>query len=226
MDEKRDPKRLRVIQVDKATYAAFAIKTLHPRYHKKSIALKYANTLELLVAVILSAQCTDERVNKVTPALFARCKTAKDYATISQKELEVLVHSTGFYRNKSKNIIGAGKTLVRDFGGKVPSTMEELLTLPGVARKTANVMLSFAFNKDEGIIVDTHIKRVAWRLGLTDTLVPEKVERDLMAILPLKYWRTVGNEFIWHGRQLCKAQKPLCSDCPLRKTCPSSRASS
>jgi len=224
MHEVRDTKRLRVIRADKARYAAFAIKTLHPLYHKKSIALKFSNTLELLVAVILSAQCTDERVNKTTPALFARCKTAKEYATISQKELETLVHSTGFYRNKSKNIIGAGKVLVRDFGGKVPSTMEELLTIPGVARKTANVMLSFAFDKDEGIIVDTHIKRVAWRLGLTDTTAPEKVERDLMAILPKKHWRTVGNEFIWHGRALCKARKPLCPDCPLRKTCPASRS--
>jgi endonuclease-3 len=172
------------------------------------------------VAVILSAQCTDKRVNMVTPALFRRYKTAADFAAAEPAELEGLIRSTGFYRSKAKSIRETAAALVRDFGGRVPDTMEELLTLRGVARKTANVVLSTAYGKSEGIVVDTHMKRVAFRLGLTRQSDPVKVERDLMACVAKPDWNFFGIAMVWHGRRLCPARKPLCGECPLSSFCP------
>jgi endonuclease-3 len=175
----------------------------------------------LVVATILSAQCTDERVNKVTPALFSRYPAAFDYAEADREELETLIHSTGFFRNKAKNIRGLGARLVAVHSGIVPDTMDELIELPGVARKTANVVLSNAFDKAEGVVVDTHVKRVAARLSLTDETNPVKVERDLMEILPRDQWIPFAFRLILHGRARCNARRPDCAGCELAYLCPS-----
>jgi endonuclease-3 len=177
--------------------------------------------LELLVATILSAQCTDERVNKVTPALFARYPDAAALAAADRGELEALIHSTGFYRNKAKNIQEACQRIVLAYGGEVPASMPALLTLAGVARKTANVVLGVAYQIAEGIVVDTHVKRLANRLGLTTQSDPEKIERDLQAITPREEWIGLSHLLIYHGRQVCDARKPACRDCVLRSLCPS-----
>jgi len=190
-------------------------------YPDTKISLDYEDPLELMVATILSAQCTDERVNKVTPALFARYPTALDYAESEREELETLIHSTGFFRNKAKNIQGMGARLVDVHDGVVPDTMDELIQLPGVARKTANVVLSNAFGKAEGVVVDTHIKRVAGRLGLTGEANPVKVERDLMEVLPRDQWIPFAFRLILHGRARCDARRPDCANCELAHLCPS-----
>jgi endonuclease-3 len=190
-------------------------------YPDVSISLDYTNPLELVVATILSAQCTDERVNKVTPALFARHPTAHSYAEADREELEQLIHSTGFFRNKAKSIQGLGARVDAEHGGEVPSTMEELLELPGVARKTANVVLSNAFGKAEGVVVDTHVKRVSARLGLTAETNPVKVERDLMDVLPRDQWIAFAFRLILHGRARCMARRPDCEHCELAHLCPS-----
>jgi len=190
-------------------------------YPDVDISLDYSTPLELLVSTILSAQCTDERVNRVTPSLFRRCPTARDYAEIERAELEDLVRSTGFYRNKAKHIQEMAARLVERHGGWVPDTMEELVELPGVARKTANVVLSVAFDKRCGVVVDTHVKRVARRLGLTGATDPQKVERDLMEVLPQEEWRSFAWRLILHGRGRCKARKPECDECELADLCPS-----
>ena len=190
-------------------------------YPDVSISLDFTNPLELVVATILSAQCTDERVNKVTPALFARYPTARDYAEADREELERLIHSTGFFRNKARSIQGLGAKLETEHGGEVPDTMEALLELPGVARKTANVVLSNAFGKAEGVVVDTHIKRLAGRLGLTAETSPVKVERDLMKVLPKEQWIPFAFRLILHGRARCTARKPDCGNCELAHLCPS-----
>ncbi len=184
-------------------------------------ALRYENVLQLLVSTILSAQCTDERVNKVTPGLFKKYRTAEDYAKADLRELEQDIKSTGFYRNKAKNIKGAGQVLVEKYKGIVPDTMKELLTLPGVARKTANIVLGHGYGISEGIAVDTHVMRLAPRLGLTDEKNREKIERDLMENTPKKDWILFSNLLILHGRKTCTARKPKCGECSLNKICPS-----
>lgn len=184
-------------------------------------ALNHKNAFQLLVATILSAQCTDERVNKVTPGLFAKYPTARDFAVLDQKTLEEDIRSTGFFRNKSKNIIAAAKRIAKDFGNKVPRTMDEMLTLPGVARKTANVVLGTAYAIPTGVVVDTHVFRISHRLKLSDGKAPENVERDLMELVPKDRWITFGHQVIWFGRKICQARKPLCMDCPLEPICDS-----
>jgi endonuclease-3 len=193
-------------------------------YPDTRVTLDYGTPLELLVATILSAQCTDERVNLVTPALFARYPAAKDYAEGGRAELEGLIHSTGFFRNKAKHIQGMSACLVERHGGQVPATMEELLELPGVARKTANVVLSNAFGKLEGVVVDTHVKRVARRLGLTGETNPEKIELDLMQVLPQGEWRSFAWRLILHGRRRCSARNPDCDGCAIVEHCPSAHS--
>ncbi len=185
-------------------------------------ALHHRSAWELTVATILSAQCTDVRVNLVTPALFKAFPTPKAMAAASLPELEALIRTTGFYRNKAKSIKGAAQTVVEHFGGKVPQTMEELLQLPGVARKTANVVLGSWFNIAAGVVVDTHVMRLTRRLELTKQTAPEKVEQDMMRIIPRDRWIAFSHELIHHGRQICIARKPRCADCTLEKLCNSS----
>jgi len=193
---------------------------LRKEYSKQTIALNYKGPFQLLVSTILSAQCTDERVNIVTRELFREYKTPADYAELSQSELEKYVKSTGFYRNKAKNIIAASKMIVEKNHGKVPRTMEKLLELPGVARKTANIVLHYGFGIESGIAVDTHVKRVAFRLGLTTNTNPDKIEQDLIEIIPKKKWGETNNLIVWHGRYICNAKKPKCDKCKLSKLCP------
>ena len=183
--------------------------------------LDFSNALELLIATQLAAQSTDERVNMVTPTLFRKYHTAEDYAKVSQEELEQDIHSTGFYRNKAKNIREAAQRLVTDYNGEVPHTMVDLLTLPGVGRKTANVVLGNAFGIVEGFIVDTHVGRLARRFGWTTNEDPVKVEQDLMRLVPQKDWLHLSHMMILHGRAICLARKPLCEQCALAKLCPS-----
>lgn len=204
------------IRKKRAKAAVRELKKLYPDAHCE---LDFKTPLELAVATILSAQCTDKRVNLVTRALFKRCKTAGDYAAIDREELEGLVRSTGFFRSKAKSIQELAKALLERFGGKMPKTMAELLTLRGVARKTGNVILGSAFNLSEGIVVDTHMKRVAYRLGLTVQKDPVKVERDLTACVDPKDWIFFGHAMVWHGRRACYARKPACASCPLAKGC-------
>lgn len=208
------------MKVDRPAQAAKAVAALRKLYPEADCELTFKGPLQLLVAVILSAQCTDKRVNMVTPALFRRYKTAADFAAADPAELEGLIRSTGFYRSKARSIREAAAAIARDFGGKVPDTMADLLTLRGVARKTANVVLSTAFGKSEGIVVDTHMKRVAARLGLTRAADPVKVERDLMACVPRGDWNFFGIAMVWHGRRLCPARAPKCAECPLASFCP------
>lgn len=194
---------------------------LHKEYSNPKIALNFSNPLELLIAVILSAQCTDVRVNIVTKDIFRKYKTANDYATANLKELEQDIRSTGFYKNKAKNIIACCRTLIEKYAGKVPSTMEELVELAGVGRKTANCVLGGAFSINSGVVVDTHVKRLSNRLGLTKEQDPVKIEADLIKLLPQKEWFNFGNLLIWHGRNVCDARKPKCSECVLNEHCPS-----
>lgn len=189
---------------------------LYPDAH---CALHYNNPLQLLIATILSAQCTDERVNRVTPALFARYPDAHAFATADQAELEKLIQSTGFFRNKAKNIIACCRQLVDLHGGEVPRTMEELVPLPGVGRKTANVILGNAYDVP-GIPVDTHVGRLSQRMGLSEHSDPEKIERDLMALVPRPKWTMFAHRMIFHGRQVCHARKPQCEQCQLTALCP------
>ncbi|MBQ4493595.1 MAG: endonuclease III [Elusimicrobiaceae bacterium] len=190
-------------------------------YPKTKTALVYNNSAyQLLVAVILSAQCTDERVNKVTPALFKKYPTPQKMAASDIKDIETLIKSTGFYHAKAKSILESSKKIVSDFKGEVPHTMAELLTLRGVARKTANVVLGDFYGIDEGIVVDTHVKRLSFRLGLTKNTEPLKIEQDLMKMLDKKYWHWISHALIWHGRGPCDARKPECKTCPINKLCP------
>ena len=197
------------------------LRQLRAEYPEAACALRHQSPLELLVATILSAQCTDARVNLVTPALFARCPTAADYAAIPAPELERLIQSTGFFRNKAKALIGLGRALVERHGGEVPDTMEELVALPGVGRKTANVVLGNAFGKNEGIVVDTHVARLARRLGLTREEDPVRIERDLVPLFPRPAWALLAHLLIFHGRRICRAPRPRCADCRLAEICPS-----
>ncbi|HYW40250.1 MAG TPA: endonuclease III [Terriglobales bacterium] len=188
-------------------------------YPDVTCALTHRNAWELLVATILSAQCTDVRVNMVTPVLFEKYPTVQDFAALEPEQLEPDIRSTGFFRNKSKSVVGAARKVVTDFGGNVPQTMEELLSLPGVARKTANVVLGTWFKKNEGIVVDTHVTRISRRLELTKQEDAKKIEEDLMQIIPRQRWTDFSHEVIWHGRKLCVARGPKCADCALEKLC-------
>ena len=190
----------------------------HPDAHT---ALDHRDAFQLLVATILSAQCTDKRVNEVTPALFRRFPTPRDLAGASLAELEELVRTTGFYHNKARALLGLGQALVAEHGGKVPASMEELRRLPGVGRKTANVVLGNAFGQNVGVVVDTHVQRLSRRLGLTAETDPEKIERDLMDLVPQRDWTLWSNLLIAHGRKVCQARRPLCGSCVVADLCPS-----
>jgi len=195
------------------------IEGLDRMYPGVTCALTHRNAWELVVATILSAQCTDVRVNMVTPGLFEKYPTVKDFAALAPEQLEPDIRSTGFFRNKSKSVVGAARKVVSEFGGNVPQTMKELLTLPGVARKTANVVLGTWFKKNEGVVVDTHVTRISRRLELTKHEDPQKIEQDLMQIIPRERWTDFSHEVIWHGRKLCVARGPKCADCGIEKLC-------
>lgn len=197
------------------------IELLEKVYPDAKTALNYSNPLELLVATILSAQCTDKRVNAVTKSLFKKYKTAEDYANANLGDLEEDVRPTGFYRNKARNIKKSGQILVEKFNSQVPETMDEMIELPGVARKTANIVLSNAYGVVEGIAVDTHVRRLSQRLGLTENKNTDKIERDLMDIVPKAQWEKITDLLIFHGRNVCMARKPKCGLCVLNKICPS-----
>jgi endonuclease-3 len=217
--------KVRESMENRKTRARKIVTALRNLYPEADTALSHKSPLQLLVATILSAQSTDDTVNKVTPVLFKRFKTAKALADASTEEIEGIVHATGFFRQKTKSIQGACRKIVEDFGGKVPDNMEDLITLPGVARKTANCVLGSAFGKCEGIVVDTHVGRLATRLALTwsskNGKDAVKIEQDLMAVLPRKDWIFIGNALIWHGRRVCPARKPDCEHCTLARHCPS-----
>ena len=208
------------IELDKKAKVLKIIELLENEYSHAKTVLNYINPLEMLVATILSAQCTDKRVNIVTKTLFKKYKTATDYANADLAELEEDVRSTGFYRNKAKNIKNTGRMLVEKYDSQVPRTMEELIELPGVARKTANIVLSNAYGVIVGIAVDTHVRRLSKRLGLTENTDPNKIETDLMEIVPKAYWKRINNLLIAHGRNVCMARKPKCGSCILNKICP------
>ena len=195
------------------------IELLKKTYPDAKCSLNFTTPFELLIAVILSAQCTDERVNKTTPNIFCKYNTPKDFANIDIKELENLVHPCGFYKNKAKNIKATAKIILEKYNGEVPSTMEELMSLPGVGRKTANVVMLEAFHQPQGIAVDTHCKRLANRIGLSKNTDPLKIEQDLLKIFPNKYYEDINHILIWHGRNICKSRKPDCDHCSIRKFC-------
>ncbi len=208
----KDSEKLRVRRV---------LRGLRKDYPEPECALTHRTPFQLLVATILSAQCTDERVNMVTKELFPKLGTPEELAAVPQEVLEVEVKSTGFFRNKAKNLRGMAQKLVAEFGGEVPETMDELLSLPGVARKTANVVLGTAFGIAVGVVVDTHVSRLSNRLGLTQEKDPVKIERDLMAVVSKKDWVWFSHALIWHGRRVCNARKPRCDECGLARNCPS-----
>jgi endonuclease-3 len=198
------------------------IRRLKRAYPDAKCSLNHSNPFELLIATILSAQCTDERVNIVTADLFRKYKKPEDYLKVSPRELEKDIQSTGFFRNKTKSIQGTSKVLTEQYGGAVPHTMEELLELPGVARKTANVVLGNAFEIKSGVVVDTHVTRLSHRLGFTQAKTAEKIEQDLVPLVPKKDWVIFSHLLIAHGRKICKARNPLCAECPVERQCPSS----
>jgi endonuclease-3 len=206
---------------DKKKRTAEIIRRLKKAYPDAHCALNHSNAFELLVATILSAQCTDERVNIVTADLFRKYRGPADYLKVDQTELEKDIHSTGFFRNKAKSIQGACRLLIDEFGGKIPQTMEEILSLPGVARKTGNVVLGNAFGIESGIVVDTHVARLSQRLGLTTNENAEKIEKDLIELVPKRNWIMFPHWLITHGRQVCIARKPRCRQCVLANICPS-----
>lgn len=207
---------------DKKQRAAEIIKRLKKECPEAHCALNHANAFELLIATILSAQCTDERVNIVTANLFRKYRKPQDYLEVLQEELEQDIHSTGFFRNKAKNIQAACQKIIEHFGGEIPQTMDELLSLNGVARKTANVVLGNAFGIPSGVVVDTHVSRLSQRLGLTENTQPEKIEKDLQELVPQKDWIVFPHRLIFHGRKICQARKPKCEECVLEDLCPSS----
>jgi endonuclease III len=195
------------------------LKRLAATYGNATCALHHKNAWELLISTILSAQTTDVRVNMTTPELFHRYPDAAHLATAKPEEIEPIIKSTGFFRNKSKSIVGAAKRITEEFGGKVPDQMDQLLTIPGVARKTANVVLGTWFKKNEGVVVDTHVHRISRRLELTNADNPKDIEQDLMRVIPREKWTDFSHQVIWHGRALCIARKPKCADCPLENIC-------
>lgn len=195
------------------------IEILKTTYPDATCSLDFKIPFELVVAVMLSAQCTDERVNKTTPSIFCKYSTPKDFANIDIAELENLIHPCGFYKNKAKNIKACAQKIVEDFNGIVPKTMEELITLPGVGRKSANVILLEVFGIAEGIAVDTHAKRISNKLGLSLKTDPEKIEQDLIKLFPKIYLKDINHLFVWHGRNICNARNPKCDICPVNKYC-------
>ncbi len=195
------------------------LQKLDETYPNVTCALEHHTAFQLLISTILSAQCTDERVNQVTKTLFVKYRTPKDFAYANPAELEQDIRPTGFFRNKTKSIMGAGKKIVEEFGGEVPRTMEELLTLPGVARKTANVVLGTAFGIAVGVVVDTHVIRLSNRLDLSRNTDPKKIEQDLMQVIPRNKWILFSHQMIWHGRKICQARKPKCAECNLETLC-------
>ena len=207
----RDDKMQRVLRI---------VGELKSAYPEALCALNHASPFQLLAATILSAQCTDERVNKVTPALFAKYSTPQALAEARQEELEEVVRSTGFYRNKATNLIGMARAIVENHDGELPRTLEELVRLPGVGRKTANVLLGTSFGITSGVVVDTHVKRISFLLGLIDSQNPEQIERDLMALVPREEWIDFSHRLIHHGRRICIARRPKCPECPLLENCP------
>lgn len=194
---------------------------LQRTWPKATCELNFRSAYQLTVATILSAQSTDKLINQVTPALFRRWPDAGALAQADPAELERMIHSTGFFRQKARSLLGMARTVVAEFGGRIPRTMEEMVRLPGVARKTANVVLGSAYGVASGIVVDTHVRRVAGRLGLTRQTDPVKIEADLMSVVPREKWIDVGHQLIWHGRRICHAIKPECNACPLAPLCPS-----
>ena len=220
---KAAPRQKKRKAVDLHTRATEIHSRLSARYPNAHCALDYRSPLQLLVATILSAQCTDKRVNMVTPALFTEYPTAQALAAADPSRIEELIRSAGFFRAKTKSIMGMAKALVERHGGVVPKEMEELVRLPGVGRKTANVVLGNAFDINEGVVVDTHVTRVSGRLGLTTETDAVKIERDLMPLFPREEWTMVSHLFIEHGRTICVARTPKCAECPLNDICPSSR---
>jgi endonuclease III len=205
---------------DKRTRAGKILRTIRKEFPRPKTALTHADPFQLLIATILSAQCTDERVNMVTPGLFARFPTPRAFADVDQHELEAEIKSTGFFRMKAKNIIGCSRALVEGFEGVVPQSLEDLVTLPGVGRKTANVVLGQAFGITSGVVVDTHVHRLSQRMGFSKEKTPEKIEVDLMEVFPKKDWIDVGSVLILHGRKTCNARKPKCGDCSVAELCP------
>lgn len=195
------------------------LQKLDEAYPNVTCALEHQTAFHLLIATILSAQCTDERVNQVTKPLFAKYRTPNDFAYANPAEMEQDIRPTGFFRNKTKSIMGASKKIVEEFGGEVPRTMDELLTLPGVARKTANVVLGTAYGIAVGVVVDTHVIRLSNRLELSGNTDPKKIEQDLMAVIPKEKWILISHQLIWHGRKVCRARKPKCAECNLEHLC-------
>ena len=195
------------------------IEILKNAYPDAKCSLDFTTPFEMLVAVILSAQCTDERVNKTTPSIFSKYSTPEDFVKMPLETLEELIHPCGFYKNKAKNIKLTAQKIVDEFGGEVPDTMDELLSLPGVGRKTANVVMLEAFNKPQGIAVDTHCKRLANRIGFSDEETPEKIEQDLLRLFPYEYLKDINHVLIYHGRAICTARSPKCKECPIKEFC-------
>jgi len=195
------------------------IKILKELYPDAKCSLNFSTPFEILVAVVLSAQCTDDRVNKVTPALFAKYNTPEDFVNMDIETLEKLIHSCGFFKSKAKNLKKTAQILVDNFNGQVPNNMEDLIKLPGVGRKSSNVIMLEAFNMPQGIAVDTHCKRIANRLGFSKETEPSKIEQDLLKVIPKEYYKDVNHIFIWHGRNLCTSQNPKCDKCPLKNYC-------
>ena len=195
------------------------IEILNKTYPDAKCSLNFTTPFEMLIAVILSAQCTDERVNKTTPAIFEKYNTPEDFANMDIKLLEELIHPCGFYKNKAKSIKNTSKILIEKYNSKVPETMEELMNLPGVGRKTANVIMLEAFNNPQGIAVDTHCKRLANRIGFSNKSDPEKIEQDLLKLIPKKYYKDANHILIWHGRNVCSARHPECNKCSIKNFC-------
>jgi endonuclease-3 len=202
--------------------APAVIRRLERAYPDAKVALRFSNPLEMLIATILSAQCTDQKVNEVTESLFVKYRTPEDYLRVPEDELKADIYQTGFYNQKTRSIRGACRVLVEEFDGRIPATMEEIVRLPGVARKTGNIVLGNAHNVVVGVAVDTHVKRVSRRLGFTDHTDPDKVEQDLMRVIPRPRWFPFTYVLIEHGRAVCKAPTPRCEDCPVNDLCPSS----
>ena len=211
-------KRAHATGTDPKRVAAILAK-LDEAYGNATCELKHENAFQLLISTILSAQCTDVRVNQVTKTLYVKYPTPKDFAYADPKDLEQDIRPTGFFRNKTKSIMGASKKIVEEFGGEVPRTMEQLLTLPGVARKTANVVLGTAFGIASGVVVDTHVTRLSERLDLSRNTDPKKIELDLIKVIPQEKWILFSHQLIWHGRKVCQARKPRCAECNLERLC-------